>query len=312
VFRVMRVTRVFRMFRGQKELQALLTAMVGSLLSVLCAVVLLLLFVYIWASMGVKFFLNAPDDLAAVVGNTLAEDLNFKNIMNAIMLLFSLTCGTPYGPIQNRLGVSGPECTTDSKNYPHEVACGPAYTNVYFVIFVLGSNYLLLPLFIATLVEHFTTSADSDLAYVSMDDMEVYKATWILFEEIEDGNRDGFIPIWKLRPLIEELASRSCKLGFNIGSEQMKWEAVQEDIAALKCPKDNEVPFYNTCIILVVRSIEMEELTAIDYQDRNNVKAKLVHMAHCQPIGSGVLSEERQKLQDASHGGHTNSHDAWV
>lgn len=56
----------------------------------------------------------------------------------------------------------------------------------------------------------------------------------------------------------------------------------------------------------------MEELTAIDYQDRNNVKAKLVHMAHCQPIGSGVLSEERQKLQDASHGGHTNSHDAWV
>ena len=113
---------------------------------------------------------------------------------------------------QNRLGVSGPECTTDSKNYPHEVACGPAYTNVYFVIFVLGSNYLLLPLFIATLVEHFTTSADSDLAYVSMDDMEVYKATWILFEEIEDGNRDGFIPIWKLRPLIEELASRSCKL----------------------------------------------------------------------------------------------------
>ena len=73
-----------------------------------------------------------------------------------------------------------------------------------------------------------------------------------------------------------------------------------------------QVPFYNTCIILVVRSIEMEELTAIDYQDRNNVKAKLVHMAHCQPIGSGVLSEERQKLQDASHGGHTNSHDAWV
>ena len=53
-------------------MQALLTAMVGSLLSVLCAVVLLLLFVYIWASMGVKFFLNAPDDLAAVVGNTLA------------------------------------------------------------------------------------------------------------------------------------------------------------------------------------------------------------------------------------------------
>ena len=56
-------------------LQALITAIVDSMVSVLCAVVLLMLFTYIWASMGVKFFVHAPDDLSSVAGNSLGGPL---------------------------------------------------------------------------------------------------------------------------------------------------------------------------------------------------------------------------------------------
>ena len=275
VLRVLRVMRIFRLARKQKDLQAMLTTIVKGVRPVLSVTLLTFFHVYVFASMGTAFFKNTPLWRC----ERMDSNFNFDNPLHAMLVMFSIVSGVSFKDYLDDIAIDPPACVeassvTELKD-SELTDCGPWYTTSFFYIFALVTHFVILPLFVATVVQEFMEANSNEDGYLTKIDIPIYSSTWIKFEEIETdasgkpSDRDGRIPIWKLRPLIEALDTAGSSLGFPVSSNQLRWKAVNDDLAALGLPYGNEVPFYPTFYILLIRSVEPQPLSAQEYNARD-------------------------------------------
>jgi len=265
----------------------MLTSIARSFGPIVSTALLLVMYVYIFANMAQSLFTNLQENGIITDVSTLEYGL-----LNPLSLLFQIIAGDEYFKYVESINLQFPSCDPNfkinaaNKKKPYQgPACGPVYTAVWFSIFVLFANWLLLPLFIATLIDKYIASTDGADAYVTPADLENYKEAWQTFEEPNDrGHRKGVTKIWMMRPLIEQLAKMGCSLGFSVSSEPRKWQAVKDDIFALNREHGTdeskfEVRFADLIIVLLLRRVELEELTVKDYYDKDRLKKELVSKA---------------------------------
>jgi hypothetical protein len=259
-FKALRIARVLKLLRRQQRLQSMVQGMILGFPSVLAAFLILLMLLYIFASMAKRFFDFVP------YRKEVNPCANFDNVFRGMVQMFSLIAGSSYTDLQREISTRAPEC--------HSRECGPAYTEFFFFTYEILSNYIVLPLFVATVVDSYMRGSQRQMAYLQPEDIEAYKQAWIVFDvpDPETHRRAGHLPFWKLRPFLEELHSAGSRLGFNIKKDDFhrkKYQAVQDDLRALKGPDDAQpvVRFYETAIILLIRSREpTKPFSAMDWE----------------------------------------------
>ena len=137
IFRVFRVLRMMRLLRGLKSMLQIINVIQRSISSFIYLAMLLLLFVFIYALLGMQIFGGGFTD-PEVVGTI---RYNYDSFLNAFITSFIML-------------------TTENWNtimfYAFSGTTSQALIAVYFVSCIFIGNWMLLNLFLAILLDSFT------------------------------------------------------------------------------------------------------------------------------------------------------------
>jgi hypothetical protein len=170
ILRVLRVTRVVRLAGKNEGLQALMqtiTLSVGSLANVF---LLLLLVIFIFSVLAVFFFNNITS------GVEISEYKNFTNFGQSFLFLFILSTGENWNYAMY-------DCIKTAPNCVENETCGTSYAPVFFVIFVLFVQNIMLNLFILVIINQFEKyyMAEDNPITKFKKNLDVFMVTWVDF-----------------------------------------------------------------------------------------------------------------------------------
>ena len=165
IVRIVRITRLLRLVRHAARLRTLITAFVMALPALVNVGSLLLLLLFVFASLGVSLFHAVP--FAEFVN----EHAHFQTLPVAALTLFRAVTGETWNGLMH-------ECLrVDS------VASVP-----YFVAFYLVASFILLNLVIAVILENFGTAVDDASREVPQEVLLQYREEWERLDPEATGN----------------------------------------------------------------------------------------------------------------------------
>ena len=183
VFRVARVGRVFRLLKWSKGVTKVFLTLVLSLPSMINVGSLLLLVFFMFAVLGIEFFGGVSHQIFVGV------HANFESLGLAYLTLFRVATGEAWPQLMYELS--------------REEYGGSQAALVYFPVFVIVSNFVLLNLFVMILIDNFDLvwSPDSidkaTRARITMNETDVdnFNDAWRIF----DRSATKFIRVWQVR-----------------------------------------------------------------------------------------------------------------
>lgn len=81
-------------------------------------------------------------------GEVIDDYINFSNAWLATLTLIKCASGDDFRSIMNDCTSSNPFCSEQNQKY-----CGSSYNQLYFIFYMLISNYVLLNLFVLGLID---------------------------------------------------------------------------------------------------------------------------------------------------------------
>jgi len=173
IMRVLRVSRILRLAGKNPGLQALMqtiTMSVGALANVF---LLLLLVLFIFSVMAVFFFGNIS------TGNVIGEYKNFQTWGNSFLLLFIIATGENWPILMY-------DCMNTPPNCIDGVSCGSSWAPIFYIIFVILVQNVMLNLFILVIIQQFETYYVSDDNPIQKfkDNLSVFMDVWIEFTSV--------------------------------------------------------------------------------------------------------------------------------
>ena len=157
--RVLRVFRVIRLLRAAKEIKVMITVLVKSMSALFYNVVLFVIFVYLFAIIGVSVF-KLPDP------NTISgeEKVHYEQLMDVAPP--APTCSPdPYGSIHEAMftlfrALTGEDWTDLRYNLVVAseyklIQVGPTFVTAYHVLWFILSAFLLLNLVVGAIVNNY-------------------------------------------------------------------------------------------------------------------------------------------------------------
>lgn len=157
--RVLRVFRVLRLLRAAKEIKVMITVLVKSMSALFYNVVLFVIFVYLFAIIGVSVF-KLPDP------NTISgeEKVHYEQLMEVAPP--APTCSPdPYGSIHEAMftlfrALTGEDWTDLRYNLVvaseyKVIQVGPTFVTAYHVLWFILSAFLLLNLVVGAIVNNY-------------------------------------------------------------------------------------------------------------------------------------------------------------
>jgi hypothetical protein len=152
IMRVMRVSRLFKLLNKYKGLQALMSTITFSLPSVINAFALLALVYFIFSVLAVFFFKEITQ------GAFLDDYMNFINFSQSLVMMLRLSTGEDWPMLMFDLMNTDPDCIPGQ-------TCGTGYAPVFFIMFVLIQQYIMVDLFVLIILQQF------DLYYLPTDNV---------------------------------------------------------------------------------------------------------------------------------------------
>ncbi|CAK62925.1 unnamed protein product (macronuclear) [Paramecium tetraurelia] len=160
VLYTLRNLRVIIIFQKMQNLQRLVRILF-----------ILLLIMIVYAFYGIMLYGNIDK------GEVINDLINFSNFWSAMLTLFKCVSGDDFRSIMNDCMHHNPYCSEDPKY------CGSPYAQIYFISFMLISNYTFLNLFILAMIEQFEfffNNQDSVLqTYV--ENIDSFRKAWFKF-----------------------------------------------------------------------------------------------------------------------------------
>uniref|UniRef100_A0A061QLN8 Putative calcium-channel-like protein n=1 Tax=Cupiennius salei TaxID=6928 RepID=A0A061QLN8_CUPSA len=162
VFRVLRIARVLKLLKMAKGIRALLDTVMQALPQVGNLGLLFFLLFFIFAALGVELFgrLECTEDLPC---EGLGEHAHFKDFGMAFLTLFRVATGDNWNGIMK-------DTLRDNCDYSSDCikncCISPIIAPLYFVIFVLMAQFVLVNVVVAVLMKHLEEShkqMDDDL-----------------------------------------------------------------------------------------------------------------------------------------------------
>ncbi|CAH1116001.1 unnamed protein product [Phaedon cochleariae] len=154
VLRVMRIARVLKLLKMAKGIRALLDTVMQALPQVGNLGLLFFLLFFIFAALGVELFGRL--DCTKTPCQGLGEHAHFENFGMAFLTLFRIATGDNWNGIMKD--------TLDDEYCSHSVDCikncciSPIIAPIFFVIFVLMAQFVLVNVVVAVLMKHLEES----------------------------------------------------------------------------------------------------------------------------------------------------------
>jgi len=231
IIRTFRVARIFRLVKHPylRKLKVLLQTVGLSLPSILNLAIVLLLFLVIFAILGVQLFAGVEHN------DALNDHANFQNFPVAILTLFRGTTGENWNGIMHALSRSSTNCSAsvewnermcgfcewnqiyttqgdDLKCVECEPlnGCGqPLWAEFFFMIFTFLVTYMIMNIFVAVILEAYEQSCLDESAVVTEDHLGAFSEAW---SEL-DPDASMTIPLSVLPRLMDSLPH---PMGFKI------------------------------------------------------------------------------------------------
>jgi len=147
--RVLRVTRVVRLAKRNQGLQALMSTITLSVGPLMNVFLLLLLALFIFARLAVFFFAEVRS------GEFLGEYRNYETFGQSFLTLFVIATGENWNGLMYDCLNTPPDCE------PGET-CGTSLAPLFYIIFVIFIQNVMLNLFILVILTQFEMYYMSD------------------------------------------------------------------------------------------------------------------------------------------------------
>eukprot|EP01064_Diplonema_japonicum_P029541 TRINITY_DN4809_c0_g1_i1.p1 TRINITY_DN4809_c0_g1~~TRINITY_DN4809_c0_g1_i1.p1 ORF type:complete len:1504 (+),score=269.06 TRINITY_DN4809_c0_g1_i1:171-4682(+) len=169
--KLIRVLRMVRLLRSSKGMRVLLETLWYSIPYLSNIFLFLGLVFFIYSTLGVNLFSGVK------WGEYLTYHANFDNFGSAMLLLFRTCTGEDWNGIMHDLMVQPPDCTEG-------VDCGADTWKppLYFISFLLIAAQVMLNLFIAIILDNFSTTVHVERSKVRMSDLNKFVACWSRFD----------------------------------------------------------------------------------------------------------------------------------
>jgi hypothetical protein len=203
LFRSLRVLRLARIIRGKSSLSELVRKFGMAVASLGGVAAIIFVFFYMFAVMGMELFGRvhwSPTDGTSGVSHM----SNFSNIGMSLFMLIRLTFGGDWWLVWWATRENSPQCDFDLGD------CGPPapIPQLYFVVFIGFSTFVLKNLLVAVLVDQFSSS--SDLRALHKQHAQIFIDAWRRFDPQLTMKVSGF----DVLPIVRSIP-RKAPIGFN-------------------------------------------------------------------------------------------------
>ncbi|ETL93484.1 hypothetical protein L917_08354 [Phytophthora nicotianae] len=233
--RVFRVTRLIRLVKASKGVRHILTTLYLALpgLSNVTSILLLLLFIY--ATMGVQMF--------AKVGSSDNIDMhaNFQSFGRGFLFMIRAATGESWDDCMHDFASSPEGCVDDPPYDPNMCGfsdsddcvplngCGHPIAYLFFCSFTLFGTYVMLNVTVAVILDSFSVSNEDEEPLFDPELLSEFQSKWAKV----DPKAKGFIPVVKLYAVIALLEP-----------PLVKFEAVGDKNAFLHFMSTLHLPMY--------------------------------------------------------------------
>jgi hypothetical protein len=178
-FRLFRVTRILRLIKKARQLNKLFTTLILALPSLFNIGMLLLIFFYIFAIVGVE-----ACGMVQMEGNPgLSPNVNFKNFYYAVLTLFQLCTTEGWVDVAEGCAWRSPTCEAVDPRM-----CGNPWSFPFIMISMLVGAFVLLNAIVSTVIQVFT---DSGFREDTMAVFDIFRRRWAQL----DVGRSRQIPV---------------------------------------------------------------------------------------------------------------------
>ncbi|CAD8110743.1 unnamed protein product [Paramecium primaurelia] len=177
LFFALRCLRIILIFQGLINLQRLMRVMVFAMPFLGKIFCILIITMFIFALFGCQMYGHLEK------GQVMDDQINFQNIAQAMLALFKCASGDDWRTIMTDTMFYNPYCVEDDQY------CGSIYNQIYFFLFMLLSNYVLLNLFVLGLVEQFEQffMLQNSMIQTYVENVDKIKTIWCKYSSETQG-----------------------------------------------------------------------------------------------------------------------------
>ena len=169
-FRSLRVARLLRVLRKSRRLQSVVKKFLFALYSLNNIAAVLALVIFCYGVIGMNIFGRVKWN------GVLQHRANFANIFYAVLMMLRVATGGNWGDVLNSCQAQPPYCSDQLGD------CGtPVAAQLFFISFLIITMFLLLNVFVAVILEVFTTLID-DVLTLSDYDCAQFMKLWLHFD----------------------------------------------------------------------------------------------------------------------------------
>lgn len=203
VVRVFRIGRVLRLVKSAKGIRKLLFALIISIPALFNIAILLFIFMFIFAVMGMTLF----SDVRHV--GALTDTVNFDTFPSSMVLLFRLATSAGWNDVLDPLQDEGNGCNSsyyvDSLGVPQPSGggnCGSETLSCLFLILYLFLNFMIIiNMYIAVILENFAQAHEQEEIGITEDDFDMFYVVW----EKYDPLATQYIKLEQLADFLDDL-----------------------------------------------------------------------------------------------------------
>ncbi|CAD8123231.1 unnamed protein product [Paramecium sonneborni] len=239
---VLRSLRLILIFQGLINIQRLMRVMVYALPFLAKIFFILIDTMLVFALFGCQLYGQLDS------GQVMDEQINFHNIAQAMLTLFKCASGDDWRTIMTDTMHHNPNCSEDPQY------CGSTYSQIYFFLFMLLSNYVFLNLFVLGLIEQFESffQVQNSIIQTYVENEDRIKTIWCKYSPETQGKAMHY------KFLCRFLMDLGSPLGR--GKEENLWDAAKQASAfKLKCDHRGYIQ-YNQLIYELFRTCFQENV----------------------------------------------------
>lgn len=166
-----RILRILRLFKQLRKVRVLIETLWYSLPSLVNISIFMLLIYFVYSVLGVQLF-------ALVEPGEFLDDkfINFYSFLSSMQLMFIFTTNEDWSRAMADTMRRPPYCLNDD-------SCGTPFAPLFFVSFSVISAMVVMNLFIAIILDNFSTTMRMDQSQLTMADLHRYTEIWSQFDE---------------------------------------------------------------------------------------------------------------------------------
>ena len=196
LFRLLRLIRLLKSSRGMRLLIETLWYSLPYLSNIFLFLGLLF---FIYAALGVHLFHGVRK------GDYLTYHANFDNFVVTLLLLFRISTGEEWNGLMHDLMVSPPDCRNEADpvtGEPADCLSVPFFIPpIYFISFLCIAAQVMMNLFIAVILDNFSTTIHIEKSRVGTQELNRFVALWGVF----DPSAELLIPTSRFPHLLSRL-----------------------------------------------------------------------------------------------------------